>query len=240
MTFARLSREWLLVRARRALLTSVVLTAALAVVIGQRSAARAVGLQVCSQDQVASASTDARRVGGDVVGVTALGTWGTVACSLRERLTFAVKPAADRMSAHGLIGSIKGNPGQKVVSTVLKPGRVLVYAWRWRNWCGAGGKFALQGSWSGSGYTAFVPSQSVKPPSCIGKQSGSTLTATRSPTTNCSPSAYRVGARLGQPFETYLIDAVRITLRKGHSPCLLRNTHVVFAGEGQVAGTGRR
>jgi hypothetical protein len=107
------------VRSLGLLLTSIALVATLSGgITAQRPDGHAAVLQVCSEDQVAAATTDARHVRGAVVGVTALGTWGTVACSLRERLTFAVKPAADRRSVHGLIRSIKGNPGQKVVSAV--------------------------------------------------------------------------------------------------------------------------
>ena len=199
-----------------------------------RHAARASTLQACGEDNIPLPSTDARRVGGDVVGVTALGTWGTSACVLRDRLSFAVKRSRDRFSRGGVIRSIRGNPATKIVNVVLKPGSVLVYSWRWRNWCGAGGHFTLQARWSGLAYIA--PSQTVKPPTCTSKHSSSTLSKKRPSITTCSAAAYRVTTDLGQPFLTRLIDLVLLTLRKRHLPCLLRHLHISFAVQGQSNG----
>lgn len=212
------------------LLLALVTVAALALlvsVVGQRHEARAATFPACSPDYVAQATTDARRVGNEVVGLTALGTWGASACVLHDRLSFAVQPASDRFSSKGVIRSIKGNPGAKNVSVTLRPGNVLVYSWRWRNWCGAHGRFTLQSFWKPLPYT--IPSQTVKAPRCVNRGSRSTLSETRPSIRACPAAAYRVTTDLGQPFKTRLINFVEMTLRRGHLPCLVRNTHVTLA-----------
>lgn len=203
-------------------------TFCLVALVGPRGAARAASLTACSGDQVASATTDARNVHGAVIGITAISTWGTVRCSLRERLTIAIEPASDRESTTGALVSISGNPARKRVREVLRPGDVLVYSWRWRNWCAHPGRFIVQAFWSGSAYTAPTPSQAVTPPTCTARDSRSTLLKTRPSITACPAAAYRAGAGLGQPFMSRLIDSVGITLRKRHPPCLLRHTHIKF------------
>lgn len=109
--------------------------------------ARAGTVPACSLDYVTQATTVAWRVGTEVVGVTSLGTWGTGPCQVRGRLSFAAQPASDRFSTQGVIRAIEGNPGKKSVDLVLRPGGELVYAWRWRNWCGTRTRrFILQAS----------------------------------------------------------------------------------------------
>lgn len=213
----------------------VVTTLCVASVVGPRQVARAATPVACSGDQVASATTDARRVGQDVVGLTAVGTWGAARCVLRDRLTFAVQPASDRFSSNGMIRSIKGNPAARAVNVILKPGDALVYSWRWQNWCGAHGRFTLQAFWRGLPYT--VPSQAVKPPACTDRHVRSILGETRPNITTCSATAYRVRADLGQPSMTRLIPFLGIALRKGHLPCLLRRAQVTFAVQGQGGGS---
>lgn len=201
---------------------------------GRRHAARAATLPACGPDNVPLPPTDARRAGRDVVGVTALGTWGTSACLLRDRLTFAVKRSTDRFSKGGVIRSVRGNPATKIVNVVLKPGSVVVYSWRWRNWCGSGNHFALQARWSSLAYIA--PSQTVKPPTCTSRRSRSTLSKKRPSITSCSPAAYQVTTGLGQPFMTRLIDLAQLTLRKRRLPCLLRHLHIRLAVQRQSNG----
>lgn len=214
---------------------AVTTTLCLLAVVGPRHVAGAATLQACNGDQVASATTDARRVGDDVVGLTAVGTWGSAPCLLHDRLTFAVQHASDRFSSNGVIRSIRGNPAARTVNVTVKPGDVLVYAWRWRNWCGAHGRYTLQAFWRALPNT--TSSQAVKPPPCTDRQARSTLGKTRPDIATCSPTAYRVHTDLGQPFLTRLIPFVGITLRKGHLPCLLRRVHVTFAVQGQSSGS---
>jgi hypothetical protein len=219
------------------LLLAFFVTAALLLSVsfgGQRHAAHAATLRACGPDTIPLPPTDARRVGGDVVGVTALGTWGTSACLLRDRLTFAVKRSTDRFSRGGVIRPVRGNPATKIVNVVLKPGSVLVYSWRWRNWCGSGGHFTLQARWSGLAYVAS--SQAVKPPICTSGRSRSTLSKKRPSISSCPTAAYQVTTGLGQPFRTRLIDFVQFTLRKRHLPCLLRHLRVNFAVQAQSNG----
>jgi hypothetical protein len=201
---------------------------------GQRHAARAATLQACTEDTIPPAVTDTRRVGGDVVAVTALGTWGTAPCLLRDRLTFTVKHSKDRFSGRGAIPGIRGNPATKIVKAVMRPGSVLVYSWHWRNWCSGGGHFTLQARWSDLAYIA--PSQAVKPPTCTSRRSGSRLSKKRPSIKTCPAAAYKITTDLGQPFRTRLIDFVQITLRKRHLPCLLSHLRVDFALRGQDNG----
>ena len=98
-----------------------------------------------------------------MVAVTALGTWGTSSCLLRVRLRVALKPYRERLSPRGTIQRVEGNPAAKALRVVLRPGGLLVYSWRWRNWCGHKGRFVLQPAW---GRYAFWPSLGVRPPTC--------------------------------------------------------------------------
>lgn len=223
------NRLWLIALAAAA--TAVVSVG----VAGQQRAARAGALPECSGDEIPLPTTVAQRVGGEVVGVTALGTWGTSPCVLHDRLTFAAQPASDRFSPHGVIRSIKGNPAVKAMNITLRPGNVRVYAWRWRNWCGAHGRFIVQASWKALPYT--IPSESVTPPRCVERGSRSTLSETRPAIRPCATTAYRVSTDLGQPFESRLIDFINITPRKGGPPCLLRNLSLNLSVQGE-SGAG--
>lgn len=80
------------------------------------------------------------------------------------------------------------------------------------------------------------PVADVKPPACTTKGSRSTLSTTPPSIKTCSTATYRFGAAIGQPFETRLIDAVGITLRKHHRPCLLRHKRVTLAVQGKSGG----
>ena len=168
-----------------------------------------------------------------MVAVTALGTWGTSPCLLHERLRFAVKPVTARWSPGGAIRRIRGNPATKLVKTVLEPGSVHVYSWRWRNWCGVRGKDVLQASWGG----ALVPSQAVKAPRCIGKGTPSILRRVRPSTRGCAVADYRATTDLGQPFMTALIDFVQIAPRPHRTPCLLKRVKITFTIQGH-SGSG--
>lgn len=206
---------------------------------GQRHAARAATLPACTMghttfDYATQAATTARRVAGTVVAVTSVGTWGTSACLLHDRLMFAVQDASDRFSPRGVIRSVAGNPAARAVNLILRPGDLLLYSWRWRNWCGARSRFILQASWKALPFT--TPSQAVKPPSCVDRGSRSTLSATRPSIRVCPTTGYQVTTGLGQPFMTRLIDLVEISLRKDKPPCILRHLHINFAVQGQNGG----
>ena len=131
-------------------LSAGVVALTLASFVGQHHRAQARALRSCRDDDLSVRSTDAHRVGADVVADTALGSWGTSPCLLHERLRFAVKPVTARWSPGGAIRRIRGNPATMLVKTVLEPGSVHVYSWRWRNWCGVRGKDVLQASWGGA------------------------------------------------------------------------------------------
>jgi hypothetical protein len=115
------------------------------------------------------------------------------------------------------------------VKTVLEPGSVHVYSWRWRNWCGAGGKDVLQASWGG----ALVPSQAVKAPRCIAKRKASILRGVRPSIRSCAVADYRATTDLGQPFRTALINFVQIAPRPHGAPCLLKRVKITFTIQGQ-------
>ena len=168
-----------------------------------------------------------------MIAVTALGTWGTSSCLLRMHLRVAVKPYMARLSPTGTIQSIKGNPAAKALDVVLRPGGLLVYSWRWRNWCGRAGRFAVQPAW---GKYAFWPSQRVGPPTCRSKVKPSTFVQVNEATRDCTQADYRVTTDLGQPFRTRLIDIVQLTLRRNRSPCLLRHVRIKFTLQGQSGG----
>src|SRR4051812_24121355 len=105
-------------------LSAVVVALTLASLTGQHHRAQAEAVRSCRDDDLAVRSTDAHEVGADVVGVTALGSWGTSPCLLHERLRFAVKPVSARWSPGGAIQRIRGNPVTRLVKMVLEPGRV--------------------------------------------------------------------------------------------------------------------
>lgn len=202
--------------------------------VGAPPAARAGGLGTCGPDDLAVKNTDARRDLNDVVAVTALGTWGTSSCVLRVRLSVALKAYKKRLSPTGTIQGIKGNPAARALDVVLRPGGLLVYSWRWRNWCGRQGRFVVQPAW---GRYAFWPSQRVRPPTCKSKVERSTFVQVKHGTRSCTRADYRVTTDLGQPFMTRLIDLVEFTLRPTRSPCLLRHVRVKFTVQGRSGGT---
>jgi hypothetical protein len=195
----------------------------------ERQAARATSVRTCGPDDLAVKSTDTRREGRDVIAVTALGSWGTSSCLLRVRLTVAVKPYKKRFSPRGTIRSIRGNPAAKALAVVLRPGGLLFYSWRWRNWCGLGGSFAVQPAW---GRYAFWPSQRVSPPICRSKAERSTFMQVKNATRRCTRADYRVTTDLGQPFRTRLIDLVQFTLGPNRGPRLLRHVRIKFTVQG--------
>jgi hypothetical protein len=198
----------------------------------QHHRAQARTLRSCRDDDLSIRSTDAHQVGADVVAVTALGSWGTSPCLLHERLRFAVKPVTARWSPRGAIRGIRGNPATTLVKAVLEPGSVHVYAWRWRNWCGAHGKGVLQASWRG----ALVPSQAVKAPRCTAKRAPAILGRVKPSIRRCAVADYRATTDLGQPFRTALIDFVQIAPLPHRTPCLLKRVKITFAVEGQSGG----
>jgi hypothetical protein len=209
--------------------------ALVAVVAPQGTAARRAALRACTQDTSPIATTHARRVGRDVVGTTALGNWATASCALHEHLTFAVKAWADRMSSQGTITSIAGNGATKTVDTPFRPGGVLVYSWRWQNWCGAQGRFALQATWDGEVYSRS-PSQGVKAPACVSRNGRSSLAAVRPSIPTCSASDYQATTDLGQPIEERLVDFVQLSPPAGRPPCLLKKVRIQFAVQGRSGG----
>jgi hypothetical protein len=203
-----------------------------ALLAGQRQPARAGDVRACGIDDLAVMSTDARRAGADVLALTALGTWGTTPCRLREELTVDVKPYSERFKKGGALRGIRGAPAAKRIDAVLKPGGVLLYSWKWRNWCGHRGSFTVEPAWGGD----ISPSQAVKAPTCESPTGGSRLMQVADAVPRCSTHDYRVPTDLGQPFMTFLIDFVQIVLRKSSKPCLLRNTRIKFAVQGRSNG----
>jgi hypothetical protein len=192
--------------------------------------ARASALRKCGADDLAVKSTDARRQGRDVVVVTALGTWGTSACSMRLRVQVAVIPGKARFSSGKVVRGIRGNPATRTVRRTLRPGSVVVLAWRWRNWCGKRASFALQPVW---GKGDLVPSQRVRAPSCRSRKRPSALLRTKASVRLCTRSDYTATTDLGEPFEDQLIDYVQIAPRARRRPCLLERARIDFAIEGQ-------
>jgi hypothetical protein len=199
--------------------------------VARQPAARASALRKCRADDLAIKSTDARRRGRDVVVVTALGTWGTSACSARLRLKVTVIPSKARFSTGKVVRGIKGNPAMRTVRRTLEPGSVIVLAWRWRNWCGKRGAFALQPIW---GKGDLVPSQRVGAPACRSRKRPSTLSRTKASVHVCTRSDYTAKTDLGQPFEGQLIDYVQIAPRVRRGPCLLKRARIDFAVQGET------
>jgi hypothetical protein len=121
----------------------------------------------------------------------------------------------------------------KLVKTVLEPGSVQVYSWRWQNWCGVRRKDVLQASWGGT----LVPSQAVESPRCTATAAPSILRRVRSSIRRCAMADYRATTDLGQPFMTALIDFVQIAPRPHRAPCLLKRVKIRFTIQGQ-SGSG--
>jgi hypothetical protein len=224
-------------RSLRAVLALALGTAiALSLLAGKHQAARAAGVRTCGPDDLAVKSTSARRDGKDVVAVTALGTWGTSSCLLRVRLRVALKPYRERLSPRGTIQRVEGNPAAKALRVVLRPGGLLVYSWRWRNWCGHKGRFVLQPAW---GRYAFWPSLGVRPPTCRSKFERSTFAQVKGASRGCTAADYRVTTDLGQPFMTRLIDLVQFTLRPNRSPACSATSRSSSRCRDGVAAPGR-
>jgi hypothetical protein len=172
--------------------------------------------------------------GKKVTGVVAVWTWGTSPCLLHSRLTFVVKRFAQRVSPGGAIRSVSGNPGTASVRVVLTPGAVWAASWRWRNWCGRGGRFQLQPNFRAWPYLA-VPTNGVRPPACASRAARSTLVRVPVRLRRCSMADTRVRSGVGGGFMQSLIVGAGFALRAHRGLCLLIRSQVEFSLQQQVA-----
>jgi hypothetical protein len=187
----------------------------------------------CGEDQVPAATTAALAGPKSVTGVVAVWSWGTVPCVLDSRLTFAVKRFARQLSPDGAVRSVHGNPAVVHVHALLGPGAVFTAAWRWRNWCGARGRFQLQPNFGQWPYLAAPAT--VRAPACSRRAASSTLTRVPVALRRCAAGSLRVRPGVRGGFMQSLIVGAGIGLRERESACLLTRAEVEFTLEQQVA-----
>lgn len=172
---------------------------------------------------------------GQVDGVAWFALRGPYACRLATRLRFVAQPAGTaakpKISLTSVVSGLRGNPALVNVDVVLRPGVVVVRAWRWANWCDRPGKFTFLAR---AGITAnFAWSPPFNAPSCAAPARQSMLTRAKISIPDCTAGDYRLEINPGQPIVGQLLTIPAANLR-GSSPCRL-DAAVTFAVQQRTA-----
>ena len=179
-------------------------------------------------------STASERVDGAIAGVAWFSLRGPFSCRLRVHLRFLVQPARDAYSDPvSVLPGVQGNPATVTVDAPLRPGRVVIRAWEWANWCSSRGSFVLLSIPRGAPDKAAW-SAVARAPDCMAPKNASTLRAFAPKLPACRPYQYRIAA-FGEGYRERELGNVAIALR-GSELCRL-HTRLTFSVQGQAGSS---
>lgn len=161
-----------------------------------------------------------RREHGTLRAISWLPTWGSSTCRISAKVKAAVVRWSKTLSRSSklVVRSVRRTGSVVRVRRHLKPGDVVVRAWRWRNWCGSRHRLAIRIRW---GRPALARSRRLLPPSCRSHSRPSTLSVTRIRLPRCKASRLRLQSFLAGGMKSHTIEGLTISVRRGR-PCVLR------------------